>query len=288
MNDSAMFVILSLVVVTIIGTILLSIILWVRKLQSAGGVQGLQQKLQQELKDSTPAYPDVTPAPPSGTALGCSVVTVLWMVAAIAIGIVWQLAEVHQVRQLQTEGVFVTAWVSKKEIVSGEDDESYYIHYTFSATMDTDNYTRRESVPEYFYDRTEQGAPIEIVYVPSAPGISRLREFYTPGKVRYLGVFIGAGTFLPGLMLGLGQFRRYRNARRLDDEGVPVTTRVVEHHTYKDSDGDEQHSIIYELPSVGRVRQSVTRDVQQRHPVESTVRLLYLPDNPLIFRMEEE
>ncbi|MBN2389869.1 MAG: hypothetical protein JXR84_04050 [Anaerolineae bacterium] len=293
MDDSIMWVILYLVVTTIAGLALLIFILSrvSRRLKNIGGVEGLRQRLQQELKASAPVYPAVSPTPTPGKALGCSMAVLLLMVATMAVGAFVQQREVREVRRLQTEGVVAVARVDDKKVDrDSEDGDTYSIYYTFRAVAPngaTRDYAQWEDVPLAFYNRMPVGATLEVVYVPGAPDINRLRKFYTPGKVRYWGIFIGLGAALPCLALGAGQLTRYRNARRLDDEGMQVTTRVLDHYTHTDSDGNSYY-IIYELPGVGRVRQAVTRKVQAQLSPGSPIRLTYLPDNPRIFRMEQE
>ncbi|MBN2004188.1 MAG: hypothetical protein JXA21_12600 [Anaerolineae bacterium] len=291
MNDSTIVVVLVLFVTTIIGLAVLVVGLsWARKFQNAGGVEALRQKLQ-ESKIPTKVYPAVSPTPKPRTALGCSVILVMLMIAAIAVGVFVQQKEAREVRLLEREGVVAVATVGDKKIEHGSDnDEIPYIYYTFRAvTADgaTREYGQWKSVRSSFYNQTDIGATLEVVYVPGSPNINRLRDLYTPGKMQYWGVLIAAGIALPCLALGAGQLNRYRHARRLDAEGMQAITRIMEHYTEEDSDGNTYY-IIYELPGMGPVRQATTRNFQARHPVGSSVQLLYLPDNPLIFRLEDE
>jgi len=293
MNHSTTFIFLVFFGVGIAGLALVGLILsqGFKKLQNLAQSEEFRKTLPQNTGESAKSYPLVIPTPASGKTLGCSVILLFVMIAGIAIGMFVQQLEISKAQQLQNQGVVVAATVSDKDVDRDSDDgDTYSIRYTFRAVGGdgaVGDYGRWESVTESFYDRTEVGTTVEVVYVSDAPHISLLRDFYTPGKVDYWGAVIGAGVAILCLALGAGQLNRHRYARRLDAEGVQTVTQIVDHYSHADSDGTSYY-IIYDLPGMGRVRQLASRNVQNRYPVGSTVRLLYLPDNPAIFRVEEE
>jgi hypothetical protein len=188
---------------------------------------------------------------------------------------------------LQTEGVETIARITDKRISSSDDSDTYYVYYTFTASGNDERQetSRKDSVSEDFYDQVEYGGSLPVIYVRSNPTIIRIRALYTPGRVEYWPIVIFGGLGLTCCLLSWALFKDYRTAQRLDDEGVPTTTPLLDCWQEETSDS-VLYYVAYTLPGVGPVRQLVEKAMYDRLHVGDAVRLVYLPDRPKTFRVQ--
>ncbi len=258
-----------------------------KAVKRAGGLQGIANQMQAQAAALRPAwqYPVVAPIWPAGTALGCGFSLGLLGLILVAGGWLAQQHHIREVRLLQTEGVVGVASITRQRISESDDSETYYVTFAFTAIANDHRVEVRKevSVPESFYERVEYGSQIEVVYARSDPHVVKIRAFYTPGKVEYWWL-IGLGSlgalclFFTWLLLGV-----YRNARRLDAEGLVARVTLLDCFEHSDSESTTYY-VAYELPGVGPVRQGVEKKIYNRLSVGQTFNLVYLPDNPKLFR----
>jgi len=291
MNENTMSILFILMAVSFVVLFVAITFFWVIKaskaLKRAGGLQGIAAQLQAQAASARPAlhYPVVMPTFQARTALVTTVFLVLIGLGLLAAGWLIQRNQIRAVRLLQTEGLVVTARVTDKDISEGENGDTYYVSYSFSGVAHDQrlDINRRDSVPRSFYDRVEYGGKIDIVYARSDPRIVRIYALYAPGKVEYLPLLIlgGLGTLV--LLLMLAFFGQYRKAVRLDNDGVPVNVVVLDSFKHEDSDSVSYY-VAYELPGTGPVRQSVTKKIYEQVVIGDTIKIVYLPDTPKVFR----
>ncbi len=255
--------------------------------KGARGLQGIADQMQTQLAGMRPAwrYPIVTPTWQAGEALGVCVALLLLGLTLIGAGWFLQQRHIHEVQLLKNEGVVAVANIADQRISENDDSETYYVTFAFTAGADDQRVEvqREVSVPESFYDRVEYGSKIEVVYARSDPHIVRIRALYTPGKIKYwwlifLGGAGGLCLLFAWIVLGI-----YRNANRLDEEGMSTTTVLLDCFEHSDSDNTAYY-LVYDLPGVGPIRHIVEKRVYNRLTIGDTFSLVYLPDNPKIFR----
>lgn len=259
-----------------------------RKSKRADGVSGLvaNQYAQTAALPSSRQYPGLAPIWKTQILLWVGVGVSLLGLLLIGGGWFAQQDHIRQVRLLESEGVAATARITDKTISSSDDSDTYYIHYTFTALVDDQRVeiNRKISVSEQFYDRVEYGGSLPIIYARSDPRVVRIQALYTPGKVEYWRLIILGGLGMLCCWLAWRIFKTYGDARRLDNEGVQATVRVLECYV-DDSDSDSTwYYVIYELPGFGPIRQSVDVGRYRQLTVGDRVRVTYLPDQPKIFR----
>ena len=110
---------------------------------------------------------------------------------------------------------------------------------------------------------------------------------YKPGRVNYLPGIIGGIVGIVAFLLTTAFFRGYRNAMRLDIEGVMTTTTILDLYESSDSDSTTYY-VAYTLPDGEQIRHSVLSRVYNTLHVGDAVRIVYLMENPRIFRPEWE
>lgn len=267
----------------------INILRGIRSFQRAGGVQGVVDRVRQQVAVLPAAYryPLVIPTWPSGTILTVGLVLFVLGMFFIVGGWMAQQRQIHEAQLLQAEGVVTRARVTDKSISEGEDSYTYYVHYTFAASPDGDRWVelqRKDKVPEQFYNRVEPGGELEVVYAHSNPEIVRIRALYVPGKVEYWWIVFLGGAGLLSWLLAWRMFVYYGHARRLDNEGETVTVRLLDCFKDEDSEGVAYYAA-YKLPGVGPVRQAIDARTFARLRPGDPVRLIYLPDRPKTFRM---
>ncbi len=253
----------------------------------SGGVKGVVSSIQAAAAAMPPSrsYPIVSPTIGTGVALWIGVILVVLGLLLIVGGGLAQMNHIRQVRLLDSEGVVMRALITDKSISEGEDSDTYYVHYVFSAVVQDQRIQveKKDSVPESFYDEVEYGSDLEVIYVESDPHIVRIRALYTPGKVEYWWIIVLGGLGLMCWLVAWGMSKNHANARQLDDQGMPIVTRLLDLYKEESSDSTSYY-VAYELPGVGPIRHAVDERVFVRLKVGDTIRLVYLPDRPKVFR----
>lgn len=256
-----------------------------------GGIQEMLKQWQAQAEALPPSrtYPLVAPTEKATTLRTVSFVVLLLGLFLTAGGGLAQWDKIRQVRLLQTEGVETTARITDKRISSGDDSDTYYVYYTFTAVGDDERreISRKESVPEELYDQVEYGGSLPIIYVRSNPRILRIRALYTPGRVEYWPLVIFSGLGLMCCLVSWLLFNGYRTAQRLDDEGIPTATPLLDCWQEEASDSVFYYAA-YALPGVGPIRQIIDKTTYDRLHVGDVIRLVYLPDRPKTFRVQWE
>lgn len=258
-----------------------------KAVKRSGGVQGIAAQLQAQVAGMRPAwqYPIVAPIWPAGTALGCGVAMVLLGLVLVAGGWFWQQHLIREMRLLQNEGVVAVAVVTAQRISESDDSETYYVTFAFTAGANDQrmDVQREVSVPESFYKRVEYGSKIEVIYARSDPHVVKIRALYTPGSVVYWPLILLGGLGMLCLFFAWLLFGVYRNARRLDEEGITTSVALLDCFEHSDSDSTTYY-VAYELPGGGPVRQIVEKKIYDQLSAGQTFRLTYLPDKPKVFR----
>lgn len=259
-----------------------------KHIEAAGGLEGLKA-LQVRMMEEQPAaaVPVVTPVGRVQTA------RLLWLCFACSallsfgLGGFFQYRAIRNAGLLESEGVTTRATVAKTHISEDDDgDETYYVTYTFDAQSPeagAQQVKRKESVPYELFLQAEEGGGIDIIYAGSDPEVARIMANYEPGKVSYLPIFLGGILGLVDAILAVPFYRRFRNAMRLDLEGVLTTTPVLDLFTTSDDDSTT-HYVAYTLPDGQKIRHGVATTIYAQLHVGDLIRLVYLPDNPKIFR----
>ncbi|MBN1580521.1 MAG: DUF3592 domain-containing protein [Anaerolineae bacterium] len=263
------------------------ILVFSRQFKSSGGLAGLQQKAQAMIAQQPAlAYPIRTPIGAAATYR-----TLVWILGAIAVvligvGIFFQVREVNRVRLLEREGVVTTATVSGREISeSDEGSDTYYVSYTFRVVVDDrwEQIDREESVSYDLYRQSEEGSDIQVVYAPSNPQIARIQAQYVPGRAEYWPIILSGALGLFCLLLVAVFRRQHQNATRLDAEGITTTVTLIDRLESSDSDGTTYY-LAYTVPGLGPIRQVVIKHTYDRLHNGDAIRLIYLLDNPQVFR----
>ncbi len=271
----------------------LKILSKVRKnFEAIGGLEGLNAaRLRMIEEHPARIFPIVIPMGKVKTARLVWSIMVFSVLVSFGVGGFFQFRVSRAARLLEGEGVVVAATVAARSISENDDgDETYYVTYTFNAQAANGEslpVKRKESVPYALFARVEDGGRIEVIYARSDPTVARMMANYTPGKVSYLPIFVGGIMGLVGLLLATGFYRYYQNAARLDAEGFPISVTILDLFETWDSDSTTYY-IAYILPDGQKIRHTVRSAVYQRLHVGDSIRIVYLPDNPKIFRPEWE
>ncbi|MBL8162393.1 MAG: DUF3592 domain-containing protein [Anaerolineae bacterium] len=103
---------------------------------------------------------------------GC---VLLFFLPFILVGIctlVWSINEVVNFRQLSDYGVVADGVIEGRRMSEGDETTSYLIAYRFDHNGIT--YRSEQSVDWALYNGVEAGVPIQVLYLPGNPGVSRL------------------------------------------------------------------------------------------------------------------
>ena len=123
-----------------------------------------------------------------------------------------------------------------------------------------------------------------MIYARRAPHIARIAAQYRPGKFTLWPILI-ATVGVSFLLLVPWMYQRYQNAKRLDAEGIWTTVTILD--VYEDADPDTpSYYVAYALPGGQTIRHVVSHRVFQQLQTSRVVRVLYLPDDPQVFRPE--
>ncbi|MBN1876444.1 MAG: hypothetical protein JXA33_19625, partial [Anaerolineae bacterium] len=151
----------------------------------------------------------------------------------------------------------------------------------------TQQVQRKESVPYEVFVRIAEGGQIEVIYARSDPKVVRAMAEYKPGRVNYLPGIIGGIVGIVDLLLTTAFFRGHRNAVRLDTEGIMATTTILDLYESSSSDSTTYY-VAYTLPDGQQIRHTVLSRIYETLQIGDAVRIVYLMDNPRIFRPEWE
>lgn len=265
------------------------------RLKKMGGMKGMQawviqKQLEAQMDHPAKNYPEV-----AATGRTISLIIVVGVIALsalgfLSVGLIWGAIEANTMYLLQNDSRLALATVVAKTIeTDSEDDDVYYLTYAFESDVpgaSPQKMTRREAVSWEVYQSFERGQSIEIIFARSDPSISRIASEYHPG-ILDLGpglVFIPIG--IGDLVFGWIFYRRLRNARRLDEDGIVTSVKVLDR--YEDSSGDSTtHYIALQLPTGQPLRTSVNGKIYERAEIGSWVNVRYLSDDARVFRVEE-
>ncbi|HNT77938.1 MAG TPA: hypothetical protein PKH77_23230 [Anaerolineae bacterium] len=95
-------------------------------------------------------------------------------------------------------------------------------------------------------------------------------------------ILLGSGGLL-GIALVKNPFEKFREARRLDREGVAVTTPLLACFEGA-ADGDMTFYVAYALPGVGPIRHPVAYRIFKRVKAGDPITVVYHPQSPRLFR----
>jgi hypothetical protein len=295
---------LVIIIIVVIGISTLTFILSVLKMFArvksaviaAGGLEGLKAAYHRAAEEHPArAFPAVTPVSRTTIARTLSLIFAFSLLLSCAVGGFFQVRAIRETQLLEAEGIVTQATVVEKKITEDDDgDETYYVTYTFSAASSasspeagTQQVQRKESVPYEVFVQFAEGRQIEVIYARSDPKVVRAMAKYKPGRVNYLPGIISGIVGLVEVLLTMAFFRDYRNAVRLDTEGIIATTTILDLYESSDSDSTSYY-VAYTLPDGQQVRHSVLSRVYKTLHVGDAVRIVYLMDNPRIFRPEWE
>ncbi|HOU11743.1 MAG TPA: hypothetical protein PKZ84_01380 [Anaerolineae bacterium] len=264
-----------------------------KNIEAAGGLEGLKAAHLQMTEEHPAAVLPVIM--PSGQVKTMRFVWLLLALAAVfsfGVGGFAQYRAIRNARLLQNEGVITQALVTDKRITEDDDgNETCYVSYAFDAPLPDGGarrVQRRETVSYLIFDQVEEGGRIEIIYARSDPTAAQIKANYKPGKVSYLPLLIGSLIGLATALLALPFYRRLQNAVRLDAEGVPITATVLDLFASSGDADSAMYYVAYALPDGQRIRHTISAQTYKQLHVGDSIQLVYLPDNPRIFRPEWE
>jgi len=221
----------------------------------------------------------------------------LWLILALSAvllvgaGGFFQYRNIRSARLLESEGVTVRATITEKYISTDDDgDETYYLTYTFSAQSPdagSQQVKRKERVFYELFAQVEEGGRIDVTYARSDPKVAQIVANYIPGDVSYLPIFLGGIMGLVDVLLASAAYRRFQNAVRLDAEGIPATATVLDLFATSDENSTTYY-VAYTLPDGQQIRHSIRPALYKQLHVGDPIQLVYLPDNPRLFRPEWE
>ncbi|MBN2390655.1 MAG: DUF3592 domain-containing protein [Anaerolineae bacterium] len=291
---------LVIIIVVVVGISTLTFVISALKMfskvksavEAAGGLEGLKVAYHQAAEEHLArALPVVTPVSKTTTARTLSLIFAFSLLLSCAVGGFFQVRAIRETQLLDAEGIVTRATVVDKKIAEDDDgDETYYVTYTFSASSpeaSTQQVQRKESVPYEVFIQFAEGSQIEVVYARSDPKVVRALVKYKPGRVSYLPGIIGGIVGLVDLLLMTAFFRSYQNAVRLDTEGLMTTTTILDLYESSGSDSTTYY-VAYTLPDGQQIRHSVGQKIYETLHVGDAVRIVYLMENPRIFRPEWE
>jgi len=259
-------------------------------IEAAGGLEGLKA-MQLRMMEEQPAaaVPIVTPV---GSVRSARLIWLFFAFSALlsfCLGGFFQYRAIRNARLLESEGVTTRATVTETHISEDDDgDETYYVTYSFAAqSPDTGSQQvkRKESVPYEVFRQAEADGRIDIIYAGSDPKVAHIMANYEPGRVRYVAILVGGILGVVDALLSVPLYRRFRNAVRLDGEGMPVTTEVLDLFAMSD-ENDTTHYVAYTSPDGQKVRDSIKPAIYKQLHVGDLIKLVYLPDDPKVFRPE--
>jgi hypothetical protein len=257
-------------------------------IEAVGGLEGLKA-LQQRMMEAQPAaaLPVVTPVGRVQTTRWVWLFFALSALLSFGLGGFFQYRALRSARLLENEGVIMRATITQMHISEDDDgDETYYLTYSF-ATQSPDagsrQVKRKESVPFAVFLQAEEGGGIEILYARSDPKVARIVANYEPGKVSYLPIILGGIFGLVDAILTVPFYRRFRDAMRLDVEGTLTTAAVLDLFETSD-ESNTAYYVAYTLPDGQKIRHGVKASIYKQLHVGDLIQLVYLPDNPKIFR----
>ncbi len=261
-----------------------------KNLEAIGGLEGLKAAHLQMTEEHPAAI-----APLVSPVGSVQITRLVWLIlalsalAAFGVGGFFQYRAIRSARLLESEGVTTRATVTEKRISEDDDgDETYYVTYTFVPELaegGAQSAKRKESVPYEIFTQVEERGRIDVIYARSDPKVAQIIANYTPGKVSYLPILLGGIFGLVEMLLGAAFYRRFQNAMRLDGEGLATSTTILDLFATSDSDNTSYY-VAYTLPDGQKIRHSVGARTYKQLRVGDVVRLVYLPDNPKIFRPE--
>jgi len=257
-----------------------------KRLEAVGGLEGLKAaRLAMVEEHPARVLPITTPTGKTESTRLVLGITVFCVLLSLGLGAFFQSRAIRTARLLESEGVVVTANVTARSISEDDDgDETYYVSYAFVTPADQ-TVKRKESVPYRVFAQVEEGGQIDVIYAHSYPRVARLMANYTPGEVSYVAAIVGGIMGLVGLLLSWTFHRTYRNAVRLDAEGFSIWAPILDLFESSDSDSTTYY-VTYALPDGQQIRHAVKSAIYDRLHVGDQIRVVYLPDNPKVFRPE--
>lgn len=230
-------------------------------------------------------YSELTPVWKTGTAIFVQVVLLLLGVGLLCAA--WFVCQrsLRDAQLLLNEGITTTARVADKYLYSSEARNTYYVVYAFTAMGDGQrtDIRRKVEVREDVYNRLEYGGSVEIIYARSAPNVTQIHALYTPGKVTFWPVILLGGSGLLCMSLSWFPNKKCRKARLLDREGVTTTTPLLARFEDSNDDGMSYY-VAYHLPRIGTIRHTVAYRTFKRVNIGDSITVIYLPNDPRIFR----
>ena len=258
-----------------------------KKLEDVGGIEGLKAA-HLRLTDEHPAL-----ALPISSPIGrAERIRLVWAIAllfsllSLSLGGSMQFRAIRAAWLLEREGVIVAATVVDRAATEDSDGyQTYSVTYAFDVQTTGGGMrtiSRKEHVPYGVFVQVEEGGRIDAIYARSDPEVVQLVANYSPGPSTYLPGIIGGTIAVLGFLIAWAAYRRYRTALRLDAEGYPASVTVFDLFESPGSEGI--YYVAYTLPDGQKVCHTVNAAMYQRLDIGRTIRIVYLPGNPQIFR----
>jgi hypothetical protein len=193
---------------------------------------------------------------------------------------------------LRASGVPLEAVIISHRVDEGEDRDTYYVTYQYTAPSPQggqQQFSREEEVSENEATTLQPGSPVTVLYDPANPQTARLQAGFGPPvfKDYFKVVFLLLG--LGMLILAVVLLRQIISLRLYGQ----TTSGIVIDRWVESSSASDAHCIAYRFQALqanGLARQ-VTRAeehykaYEKFHPGD-TVQIRYLPDKPEICRLE--
>ena len=182
------------------------------------------------------------PLESSGCMLVFALFWTLFSAFFVFIGVGVYIRHTIDYNRLTTEGLPAIATITRLEIESGEDSNTYHVHYQFRAVIQGDNirFQGSDQVSAGYYRQLSVGQNIPIVHWASDPNLSAVKAELGPPSI-FLPVCFGGmgGLFtLIGLAMLFSSIKSIAHLSRLRLYGRQTQAFIFDCWKDKDSDGD--------------------------------------------------
>jgi hypothetical protein len=254
----------------------------------------MMNKLGVKLPDNPNLFiPISSPTPTSGRLMSAMLVILLILLVDAGGAYFGWHADLRAHQLLRSEGKIILAEITDRYVEENDDSsDDYFVVYDFQARGKdgmTAVFSKKVEVDNKLYGGFIKGGTVEIIYAPSDPTISRITALDTPDFPRLSpGTIITSVLGVIGLLVLLGVFGSYRNALRLDTDGVTVTAHVVDLSSNKDSEGSNTYYMVCQLENSRTIRNSISKTRYNLLSSGNILRVRYLVEKPEVYRVEWE
>lgn len=247
------------------------------------------------LKTPKPSQPHES----SGCMLAFGLIWTLFSALFLIVGVVVYIRDSTTYNRLSSQGKSAVATITNLEIRSGDDSDSYYVHFQFQAPIKGDpvRFRGSDEVSSSSYSSFQVGQPIEIVYWVPDPSLSAIKAELRPVSIALHLCLGGIGVLftLIGFVIVSSSIIGVVNTNRLRVSGRDTLATVFRKWTKTDSEGDTSYFVAYafraEIP--GKDFTLISRAENNKYYYDhyqpgDSVPVRYMPSNPNICQLKTE